>query len=477
MTLAPSLLRLLPKLSEKEREALKLETTRRLATKRLYFYKPYRKQAEFHEAGAAYRERLFLAGNQLGKTVGGSFELAMHLTGQYPDWWKGRRWDRPVIWWAAGVTGESTRDNPQRLLMGRPGEWGTGSIPGDCIIEHTRALGVQDLLDTVRIKHVAGESVLSFKFYEKGRQKWQGETLDGVWFDEEPPQDIYSEGLTRTNATNGLVYLTCTPLLGMTEVIGQFLQNPTADRHVTQMTIDDAEHYTPEQRRKIIDSYPAHEREARAKGIPMLGSGRIFPVAEEVIAVDAFAIPRHWPIIGAMDFGYDHPFAAVELAWDRDADCVYVTKTYRAREQTPVLHSAAVKPWGDWLPWAWPHDGLQHSKDSGVPLAEQYRKQGLKLLPEHAKYPDERDGTPGKAGVEAGLMDMLDRMQTGRFKVFRHLEDWFQEFRIYHREDGKVVKLMDDLLSATRYGVMSLRFARINDGKPKKITYPNLGIV
>lgn len=436
------------------------ETRRLLSTKRLFFYRPYGKQAEFHQAGLTYRERLFLAGNQLGKTMAGSFEVAMHLTGIYPPDWKGRRWDRPIISWAAGVTGESTRDNPQRLLMGRPGQLGTGAIPHSALLDQSRALGVADLLDTVRVRHASGgESLLAFKFYEKGREKWQGETLDLVWFDEEPPSDIYSEGLTRTNATGGCVFLTCTPLLGMTEVIGRFLQEPTPDRHTTQMTIDDAEHYTPAQRATIIAGYLPHEREARAKGIPMLGSGRIFPVAEELLAVDPLDIPKHWPQIGGLDFGWDHPFAGVRLAWDRDNDCVYVTSTYRVREAVPAIHCAALKAWGEWLPWAWPHDGLQHSKDSGKPLAEQYRKGGLKLLPEHARYPDNADGTPGTSGVEAGLFDMLERMQTGRFKVFRHLNDWWQEFRLYHREDGKVVKLMDDLMSATRYAIMHLRFA------------------
>ena len=128
------------------------------------------------------------------------------------------------------------------------------------------------------------------------------------------------------------------------------------------MTIDDAEHYTPEQRAAIVASYPEHEREARAKGIPQLGSGRVFPVSEASIKVGAFAIPAHWPQIGGLDFGWDHPTAAARLAWDKDADCIYQTHCYAAREQTPLHHSGALKPWGEWLPWAWPHDGLQHDK-------------------------------------------------------------------------------------------------------------------
>jgi len=175
-------------------------------------------------------------------------------------------------------------------------------------------------------------------------------------------------------------------------------------RHVTVMTIDDAEHYTADQRAAIIASYPPHEREARTKGVPTLGSGRIFPVTEESITCEAKAIPPHWPQIGGMDFGWDHPFAAASLAWDRDADCVYVTRTYRQKEATPIIHAAALRPWGAWLPWAWPHDGHQHDKGSGAALAGQYEAQGLRMLEEHATHAD------GGNGVEAGLADMLSRM-------------------------------------------------------------------
>lgn len=225
-------------------------------------------------------------------------------------------------------------------------------------------------------------------------------------------------------------------------------------RHVTRMTIEDAEHYTPEQRAAIIASYPPHEREARTKGVPTLGSGRVFPVSEESIICDPIPIPREWVQIGGLDFGWDHPFAAVSLAWDRDADVVYVTRTYRAREESAIVHAAALRPWGRDLPWAWPHDGLQHDKGSGDQLATLYRDQGLAMLHERATFDD------GTFGVEAGIADMLTRMQTQRWRVFSHLNDWLDEFRLYHRKDGKIVKLRDDLISASRYALMMKRFAK-----------------
>ena len=173
-----------------------------------------------------------MAGNQLGKTRAGGAEWAMHLTGRYPDWWQGRVFDGPTRMWAAGVTGESTRDNPQRVLIGPPEQheaWGTGMIPGDAIAETMMGRGIANALDSVVLRWggggdvQAGFSALGFKSYEKGREKWQGETLHGVWFDEEPPMDIYSEGLTRTNATGGIAIVTFTPLQGMSKVVMLFL--------------------------------------------------------------------------------------------------------------------------------------------------------------------------------------------------------------------------------------------------------------
>lgn len=427
---------------------------------RLQHYKPYPKQIDFHNAGAAHRERLFSAGNQLGKTMAGAAEVAMHLTGRYPDWWEGRRINQPNTWLAGSESTELTRDGVQRLLVGPPAQeedWGTGFIPKDAILDINRKQGVANALDSVVVRHSSGgSSTIYFKAYEQGRGKWQANTVDGVWFDEEPPEDVYSEGITRTNATRGIVFLTFTPLKGMSNVVKRFLNERNPDRAHIRMTINDAGHFTPEERERIIASYPDHEKDARTEGIPMLGSGRIFPVADTAVLVDPFPIPNYWPRIGGIDFGYDHPFAAVETVWDRDQDVIYVVREYREARKTPPHHVLTIGKWTPGLPWAWPHDGLQHDKGSGEQLARQYRKEGLRLTLERATFSD------GSNGVEAGVFEMLQRMQSGRWKVFRGLCPlWMEEFRMYHREDGKIVKVDDDLISASRYAMMMRRHAKV----------------
>jgi phage terminase large subunit-like protein len=441
---------------------------------RLALYRPYPRQAEFHEAGATHRERLFMAGNQLGKTTAGAIEAALHATGRYPAWWQGRRFDGPTTGWAAGITRETTRDTVQRLLLGRPRNAGLGALPERALLKVAHGYVPSGSVDTIAVRHVSGgTSLIALKSYEKGREKWQGETLDYVWFDEEPPEDVYSEGLTRTAATGGLVFLTFTPLLGMSEVVRRFLEGEAPDRAVTQMSIDEAPHISPEERARIVAAYPPHEREARARGTPQLGSGRIFAVPEEQIAVEPFRVPRHWPVIGGLDFGWEHPTAAVLLALDPDADCLYVTHAYRQKEATPVIHAAALKAWGANIPFAWPQDGLQSDRASGLRLAELYRGHGLALLDRHATFED------GSVSVEAGVLEMLERMETGRWKVFRHLEEWFGEFRLYHRRKGKIVKLGDDLLAASRYAMMMRREARParDDSFTRKLVYDDRWIV
>jgi phage terminase large subunit-like protein len=425
-------------------------------------YRPYIKQKEFHAAGASHSERAMGAGNQLGKTLAGSMEVAMHATGLYPDWWQGARFDRANVGWVGGVTGDTIRDTTQKLLVGRAqmgeGAIGTGSLPKDCIIELAKSPhGGKDLLDHVKVKHISGKvSVILFKSYAMGREKWQGDTIDWVWFDEEPDYEIYSEGRTRTNKgqLGRFTMLTFTPLLGMTDVVNQFYKAPTKQQNLTLMGIRDVDHYTEEEKQAIIDGYEEWEREARINGIPTLGSGRVFRYAESDISEPHISeVPKHWALLNGIDFGWDHPQAVAQIAWDRDDDIIHVLRAKKARETKPEEMWVMCKQWAKDVATAWPHDGFQHDKGSGLQLAEQYRYAGFDMLYEHATHAE------GGNGIEAGLMEMHDRFASGRLKIDEGLAEFWDEYRLYHRDNGKLVKVNDDLISAIRYAIMMKRFA------------------
>lgn len=386
----------------------------------------------------------------------------MHMTGRYPDWWVGRRYDRAVRWLAGSESAELGRKGVQRLLLGNPenkDEWGTGALPKSSIVGWSMRQGVADCVASITVRSDRGGiSSIQLLSYDQGRTKWQSDTVDGVWLDEECDEDVYSEAKTRTNIGLGPVYLTATPMKGMTKVVRRFWLDRAENTCCITMGIEDADHYTDAERAVIINSYEEHEREARAHGIPLLGSGRVFvEVGRKDISIPAFDIPLHWRQICGIDFGWDHPSAAARLAHDCDTDSIYVTAVHRQSKQTPLLFAATVKPWGDWLPWAWPHDGKQSGgkfdQQDQAQLQAIYAGHGLKMLELHAQCED------GTNGVNATVQDMLDRMRTGRWKVFSHLGDWFDEFDSYHRKDGMIVKEHDDAISASRYGFMMRRFA------------------
>ncbi len=194
----------------------------------------YPKHLAFFRGGSQHRERLFMAANRVGKTEGvGGYEATLHLTGLYPDWWDGRRFDRPVSAWVAGKTNETTRDIVQTKMFGKvegsgPSKRfaGTGIVPGDDIGDVGWRGGFPDLADNVAIRHKSGGwSSLGIKSYQQGRGSFEGTEQDLIWLDEEPPLDIYTECLVRTMTTNGLILVTFTPLEGMSEVVMSFLEN------------------------------------------------------------------------------------------------------------------------------------------------------------------------------------------------------------------------------------------------------------
>lgn len=192
----------------------------------------YPRHVEFFDAGSKYRERCFLAANRVGKTIAGAYETTTHLTGQYPHWWTGARFNKRIRAWAAGDTNETTRDIIQLELLGevvtgpdgRKGLDGSGLVPRECIGRPKWKAGVQDLVDTVPILHTSGQwSSLAFKSFDQGRRSFQGTAKELIWLDEECPLDVYNECLIRTMTTRGLLLTTFTPLSGLTEHVLQFL--------------------------------------------------------------------------------------------------------------------------------------------------------------------------------------------------------------------------------------------------------------
>lgn len=434
------------------------EQERRLKSRKLSYYfqaegalrrELYPKHLSFFEAGKSYMERAAVAANRVGKTTLNAYETTLHLTGLYPEWWNGRRFEHPVEWWAASDTGETTRDILQLEFLGKIDHMGTGMIPKDCIIgDPSRRRGASDAVDTVRVKHVSGgESSLSFKSYDQGREKFQGTKKHGISLDEEPNIRVYSECLTRLMATepgqqDGLMICTFTPLKGMSAVVLSFLNEPNANRFVLTLGFDDAPHLSTESKAKLLASFPPHERDARSKGIPQLGSGAIYPIPESEFVIPDIEIEPHWPRVYGMDVGWNRT-AAVWGAWNRESDIIYLYAEYYRGQAEPSIHATAIRGTKPWIPGVVDPASRGRSQHDGVQLLQMYKDLGLDL-------------DTALNGVESGIYEVLQRLSTGRLKVFRSLTNWISEFRLYRRDDkGRVVKVSDHLCDATRYLLVS----------------------
>lgn len=409
----------------------------------------YTKHMEFFAAGATHLARGAIAGNRTGKTTMNAFETTCHLTGNYPVWWNGRVFDRPVDWWAASDTSESTRDILQLEFLGRITDaLGTGMIPKDLIISFSRKRGIADAVDTVLVRHKSGgTSTLAFKSYDQGREKFQGTKKDGISLDEEPPLPIYTECLTRLTATkpgeqNGIMLCTFTPLSGMSTVVLMFLNEPNEHRFVLTMGFDHVPHLSEENKKALLASFPAHERDARANGTPQLGSGAIYAYPESEVFVDDFEIPKHWPRAAAMDVGWNKT-AGLWLALDRETDTIYFYSEYYRGHAEPPIHAEGFKAKGAWVPISIDPASRGRSQHDGQQLFQKYRDLGLDL-------------EVADNAVETGIYEVQTRFATGRLKIFKSLTNTKDEYRLYRRDDkGRIVKERDHLMDTLRYGVMS----------------------
>jgi len=454
-------------------------------TSKLERYDPYPYQLQFHnamghETHAPAMQRFLMAGNGTGKTFCAAAETAFHATGLYPDWWEGTRFHRPVEIIVGAKTNDAAVKVVQKELFGEimdKTQLGTGAIPYEYINKTFKMKpGVPGAISDVLVKHVpTGRwSKISIMSYDQKPKAFMGTRFDVGWLDEEPPVEIWSQFIRGTlSRKDAILYITATPEEGMTQVVINFTNDLKRGQALVTATWDDAPHLTDDEKEQRLSAFPPHEREMRSKGTPMMGSGLIFPFSEESFVVEPFEIPIHWAQIVGLDFGWNHPFAAVRLAWDRDSDAVYVASEYRVKSRVPTQHADEIKKWGDWIPVAWPHDGLNTEKGTGKQIRQEYEHAGLNMLNDKATNPPDfalkqKEGEGGNSR-EKSLLDMFNRFENGKLFIFSTCRLLLEEIRMYHRdENGKIVDLMDDLISATRYAHMMLRHAHTKVVKTKK---------
>lgn len=213
-------------------------------------------------------------------------------------------------------------------------------------------------------------------------------------------------------------------------------------KYLVQAGWDDVPHLSEKTKTELLDATPPYLRDARRLGIPSLGAGAIYPIPISEILVDPFVIPHYWPRVYALDVGWKRT-AVLWGAMDRTADCWYFyTEHYRGQAE-PSIHATAIKSRGAWIPGLIDPAARGRSQEDGKRLIIVYSELGLSL-------------EPYKNAVESGLYACWERLSTGRAKVFRTLQNWQGEYRLYRRDEkGEVVKEYDHLMDCMRGIVMS----------------------
>ena len=391
----------------------------------------------------------------------------------YPSWWTGRRFDKPVKAWAIGKDARATRDTLQKELLGGIGEWGTGMVPASALGKFYALQGTPQAIDVVRIKHISGGwSELGFKNCQQDIGSFMGTARDVILGDEEIPIDIYNECNIRTATTNGLIMLTFTPLDGLTPLVVNFCKRAdylvgakpivaidqeveglddtgeqtvgfTTSKAVIQAGWDDVPWLDEATKFRLLDDTPLHLREARSKGMPAMGAGNVYSVPIEQVLVEPFAIPESWPRMYGLDVGWNCT-AAVWGALDPATDTIYIyDEHYRGKEEPPI-HAYAIHSRGDWVHGVIDPAARGRSQVDGQRLIQNYKELGLILY-------------PAKNEVESGILNVQQRLQVGRLRIFKTCINLQKEYMLYRRDrNGKVVKTDDHALDGLRYVVNNM---------------------
>lgn len=423
----------------------------------------YRPAIEFMKQGKTKSFRVFAGGNRSGKSFTMAYELTCHALLQYPDWWEGHKFKKIHTIWLVAESGALFMHSMQKTLFGRPGEeTGTGLIP---LAENNNGVGLVDwkampgnpgAIGSAIIKNSKGKYVsLIIKTNEMTREQFQAAEVDLLCFDEEPKYENYTEALMRLMGTTGrdpgIAMFAFTPLKGLSDVVLDFLPNgewpehgspiESPDNYICRVEWQDVPHLSEADKKKMLAKIPVNERDARTKGIPSLGSGRIYPVDEDFIVVPTFEVPDYWPRAIGLDFASPNGFtAAVWIAQDPNTKIKYVYAEYKRSKVIDEMHIEAIKARGKWIRIACdPHSGV---RDNGTMRSDFYRSKGLDL-------------TNGENALIGGISHNLSQFETGMKKVMAHCEEYRKEYRIY-RYDTKdpnkpAPKQKDHLMDADRY--------------------------
>ena len=439
----------------------------------LRYFRPFEHQKNFFTTSTDRRG--ILAANRIGKTVSTCYETAMHLTGRYPTWWQGRRFAKPITAMVAGEGWSQVALVLQKELMGTQDiklrdAVGTGAIPrSDIITETIRGDGANVI--GVEVQHVTGgKSYLLFANYTQEVRQMQGFKLDLAVFDEQPPDDFFSEIVTRTATTQGMVLCSFTPLKGLNGLVSKFWNRETGYDFV-RVAWSDVPEYDPwgepfllqSTRDQLERDYLPHEREARIAGRPVMGQGAVFQI-------------RDWPTYGREDFRFEvgsgiERIIALDLGLVNDRT-VITLMYWDPREREAWLHRQITVRGID---EANPTNYIQHlmrpevigtpivlPPDAGTPgrytmssssIRELFESYGLNVVSKPIMNPADSLGRTTNH-KSYGINVMRQMLEAGTLHINENCADFLREAQNYYVDPQGRFSDPDDTIDSARYALL-----------------------
>lgn len=440
----------------------------------LKYFRPFDHQRAFFRTTTDRRG--ILAANRIGKTVSTCFETAYHLTGRYPDWWEGHRFEKPITAMVAGEGWSQVALVLQQELLGTPDvklreSLGTGAIPRDCIVIDTMRSDGANCIG-VEIRHISGaKSYLLFANYTQEVRQLQGFKLNLAVFDEQPPDDFFSEIVTRTATTQGMVLCSFTPLKGLNGLVSKFWNREVGYDYV-RVGWDDVPEYDPwgepfllmETRRQLERDYLPHEREARMLGKPIMGKGAVFQIRNwptyKTGEIDFRNMPNIQRVI-ALDLGLVNDKTVISLMywdpWEKMAWLHRQIVVQGIEEAVPTQYvSHLLRPEVFGTPIVLPADASTPGRYtmSSSSIRELFESYELNVLPKPIMNPPDSEGrvTNHKS---YGINQMRQMLEVGSLMVNENCTDFLREAQNYYVDTQGRFSDPDDCIDSARYAILA----------------------
>ena len=435
---------------------IEAEQKKRKESNRLLYYntgrKKHKKQIAFHKCKK--RNRWVFGGNRSGKTECGAVECLWMLRGIHPY----RKNRRDIFGWCVSLSQQVQRDVAQaKILHYMPKSW----ISDIVMLSGRRDNPTGGVIDQIKVKNIfGGISTLGFKSCDQGREKFQGSSLDFVWFDEEPPRDIYEECVMRVMDRRGDIFGTMTPLKGKTFIYNEIYLNCRKNPEIWHefMTWEDNPYLAKKEIELLETTLDKSTLDSRRYGRFSEGQGLVYPEFDESVhVIEPFSIPEDWQDIISIDPGLNNPLSAHWYCVDWDGN-IYVIAEHFASGRDIDFHAQAIHDVCRKLGWKADKSGrvraLIDSAANQKTLASV--KSVSELFAERGIIVNTNVNKDVFAGISRVKSFLKKSNGEGNLYIFSNCVNMIEEFKGYFWADGDApVKRDDHCMDELRYYIMT----------------------